>query len=283
MIGSSAPGVSGRRFPPYGGASRPVSIVVSYKTPCAGPRTVEIGRDPAPENPHTHVWGQVTRMFDGFPKAGLTFLAQLARNNDREWFNARKEVFEREVKAPMFELVAAVNDALQSFAPEYVNEPKKAIARLHRDTRFSKDKSPYRTEMSAVFPFRGAEKETAAGYWFSVSPKGVDLIAGSYMPGTEQLANVRAYLDEHHAAFRKLTSAAPLKKAFGDLRGERLQRVPRGFDPDHPAADLLRLKQYYFQASMPATLATSRSLPKELANRFKAAAPFVRQLDAILR
>lgn len=221
-------------------------------------------------------------MFDGFPQAGLTFLTQLARNNDRDWFKARQEVFERDVKAPMIALVSAVNDALESFAPDYVNEPKRAIARLHRDTRFSRDKSPYRTEMSAVFPCRGAEKAAAAGFWFSVSPAGVELVAGSYMPGPPQLARVRAYLDTQHAEFRKLTTAAPLKKAFGELQGDRLKRVPRGFEPEHPAADLLRLKQYYVRASLGAGLATSRTLPKELADRFKAATPFVQALDAVL-
>ncbi len=221
-------------------------------------------------------------MFEGFPKEGLSFLTALAKNNDREWFKARQDVFERAVKEPMIALVEDVNAALEAFAPGYVNEPKKAIARLHRDTRFSADKSPYRTEMSAVFPCGGAPKEAAAGFWFGISPEGVELVAGAFMPGPEQLAKVRAYLSTEHAAFKKLTTAAALKSAFGALQGERLQRVPRGYDAEHPAAELLKLKQYYFATTLPADAALKSDLPKELAKRFKAATPFVQQLDAIL-
>jgi hypothetical protein len=137
--------------------------------------------------------------------------------------------------------------------------------------------------MSAVFPFRGGEKQASAGYGFSVSPKGVQLVAGSYMPGPEHLAAVRTWLDKRHGELRKVLAAPALVTAWGELRGERLQRVPCGLDREHPASDLLRLKQYYLQASLPAGAAAQTDLPEVIAERFRAAAPFVKLLDRVLQ
>ena len=93
--------------------------------------------------------------FSGFPPEAMQFFRGLARNNNREWFLPRKPIFEEKVKQPMRELVEAVNAAMKSFAPEYVTEPDKAIYRIYRDTRFSKDKTPYKDHIAATFPRRG--------------------------------------------------------------------------------------------------------------------------------
>src|SRR5207244_3382352 len=105
-------------------------------------------------------------MFPGFPSEALTFLRGLARNNRRDWFQPRKEIFETKVKAPMIELVEAVNAELLKFAPDYINDPKKAIYRIYRDTRFSPDKTPYKTHIAAVFPRRGLDRQAGAGFYF---------------------------------------------------------------------------------------------------------------------
>jgi len=93
--------------------------------------------------------------FPGFPPAGVQFFRGLARNNNRDWFQPRKAIFEASVKRPMQELVAALNAAMMSYAPQYVTDPAKAIYRFYRDTRFSKDKSPYKQQIAASFPRRG--------------------------------------------------------------------------------------------------------------------------------
>src|SRR5437764_10879353 len=113
------------------------------------------------------------KAFRGFPKEALTFLRQLERNNSRDWFQPRKELFERWVRAPMLRLVELLCEDLRRFAAEHVVEPKKALYRIYRDTRFSKDKTPYKTHIAAMFPARGMPKNTAAGFYFHVSPKGV--------------------------------------------------------------------------------------------------------------
>src|ERR1700688_4637899 len=112
-------------------------------------------------------------MFPGFPPEALTFLRNLKRNNRREWFQPRKEIFETRVKAPMVELVEAVNAALLEFAPDHIADPSKAIYRIYRDTRFSADKTPYKTHIGAIFPRRGLGKHSSAGFYVHLSPKSV--------------------------------------------------------------------------------------------------------------
>ena len=102
--------------------------------------------------------------FPGFPPEAMTFLRGLARNNRREWFLPRKEVFEECVRAPMIRLVEALNAAMADFAPAYVTDPHKAVFRIYRDVRFSADKTPYKTHIAAAFSRRGMVKHGAAGY-----------------------------------------------------------------------------------------------------------------------
>src|SRR5215468_7665110 len=109
-------------------------------------------------------------MFVGFPPEALKFFRALARNNRREWFQPRKETFETKVKAPMTELVEAINAELLEFAPAHINDPKKAVYRIYRDTRFSADKTPYKTHLAAIFMCHGMAKHSTAGFYLQISP-----------------------------------------------------------------------------------------------------------------
>ena len=152
----------------------------------------------------------------------------------------------------MLELVAALNSEIQRFAPMHVTEPESAIYRIYRDTRFSKDKKPYKTHVAAYFPRRGMDRHTASGYYVGVSHKEVAVGGGLYMPTPEVLRAVRNRIAERHAEFRKLLQSKPLGKLLGELHGEQLSRVPKGFPADHAAADLLRYKQFFFYIELPA-------------------------------
>lgn len=217
-----------------------------------------------------------------FPKKGIDLLSKLKRNNSTDWFHANKDDYREFVQQPMLELVGYVNAELGKFAPEYVNTKKSPVSRPNRDTRFSKDKSPYRTDIGAVFPFGGREKHEAAGFFFRIQPDGAEMVAGSFMPGPDQLRAMREYLDKNHKTFLATTNSKALTKVLGELQGDRLQRVPRGYDPAHPAADLLRLTQYYFSRSFPVATATSPRFAPDLVASFKAATPFVRAVDTAL-
>src|SRR5437588_9804334 len=141
--------------------------------------------------------------FPGFPPGGMQFCRALARHNNREWFLPRKPVFEEKVKQPMRQLVEALNGAMKGFAPEYMADPEKAIYRIYRDTRFSKDKTPYKDHIAASFPRRGIP--CGAGFYFAVSPREVGVGGGVYMPAPETLLAIRHHVAEHHREVRKIT------------------------------------------------------------------------------
>lgn len=220
--------------------------------------------------------------FPGFPSEAMAFYRSLARNNKREWFQPRKNVYDEKVKAPMVELVTEINRVMLDFAPDYITDAPKAIYRIYRDTRFSPDKTPYKTQIAASFSRRGMQKHGAAGYYFAVSHKGVDVGGGIYMPAPETLLAVRTHLAERHADFRKLAGSSGVKKLFGALQGEQLSRVPKGFCAEHPAADLLRYKQFLLFTTLDAAIVTTPKLFVELERRFRAMAPFLEFLNAPL-
>jgi len=216
-----------------------------------------------------------------FPAEALTFLRGLARNNDRDWFQPRKEIFESKLKAPMLELIEAINAELMSFAPEHVTDPKKALYRIYRDTRFSPDKTPYKTHLAAIFPRSNMDKHASAGFYFHLSPKVIGIAAGMYSPGPDELRAVRTMLSQRHEVFRK-TGKGP-EKLLGNLTGSNVSRMPKGFDPESPAADLLKMKQWLYWQELDAKIAMTPKLKTELVKRFKAAAPIVYMLNSVLK
>src|SRR6202041_3599310 len=117
-----------------------------------------------------------------FSEDALKFLRGLKRHNDREWFAERKAVYERELKAPMLALIGEVNEAMAEFAPMHVRPPQKIMMRIYRDIRFSKNKQPYKTHVSAWWVRDGLEKTSGGGFYFHVSPEEVVIAAGAYMP-----------------------------------------------------------------------------------------------------
>jgi uncharacterized protein (TIGR02453 family) len=220
--------------------------------------------------------------FPGFPQEGIDFFRRLARNNRREWFQPRKTIFEERVKRPMLELVEAVNAALARFALEHITDPDRAVYRFYRDTRFSADKSPYKDRIAANFPRSGLTRHDSASYYFSVSDKHVAIGGGVYMPMPETLAAIRGRIAGHHEELRKIMAARPLRKLYGEMQGEQLSRVPKGYPADHPAADLLRFKQFLYYDELPAEIAVTPALYAEIVTRFRAMARFVVFLNASL-
>ncbi len=213
--------------------------------------------------------------FSGFPREGLAFLRSLKRNNRREWFQPRKDVYEEKVRKPMLELVDALNAALADFARNHITEPADSVYRVYRDTRFSADKTPYKTHIAAIFPRRGFPKHVWAGLYFSVSPEEVEIAGGAYMPQKDELRAIRRHLLENHDEFRRIAGDRTLRRLMGEVTGEQLSRVPKGFPADHPAADLIRYKQWYFDALLDPKLATTPKLYGEIVKRFRAMMPFI--------
>jgi uncharacterized protein (TIGR02453 family) len=218
-----------------------------------------------------------------FTPEALKFLRGLARHNDRAWFEPRKAVYERELKAPMLALIEEVNHSLAGFTPEHVRPAPKCLFRIYRDTRFSSDKRPYKTHIAAWWACAGMEKTSGAGFYFHVSPTETVIAAGVYMPTPEQLLAIRRYLADpaaaHHAELRALLAGQKLRAAMSEFDGNRLTRPPRGFCVDSPALDLLLCRQWGVSATLPAECAIRPTLLREITTRFALAAPIVHLLN----
>ena len=214
-----------------------------------------------------------------FSNEALKFLRGLKRNNDRVWFEARRGVFEKELKEPMLKLIGEINEAMVEFAPMHVRPPQKIMMRIYRDIRFSKNKQPYKTHVSAWWVRDGLEKTSGGGFYFHVSPEEVFVAAGVYMPEREQLLAIRRYLAEHYAEFQKLMKGKKLRSLMKENEGHPLSRAPKGFPEDHPAIDLLKNRQWGVSASLPGERALKASLVKDVVERFKVAAPVIAMLN----
>jgi uncharacterized protein (TIGR02453 family) len=212
----------------------------------------------------------------------LSFLRRLKRNNRREWFNAHREEYERDVRAPMIAVIERLAVDFRSFAPDLVASPKRSLYRIYRDIRFSEDKKPYKTHVAAVFPCRDLPKHEGAGMYFHVSPDGVWAGGGLWAPQTPQLQIIREHVAANHRRLRAIVTAPAFRKTVGALEGDRLQRVPRGFPKDHEAAEYLKHRQFLAGAEFPAAFATSPKFYRGLVGVFRSISPLVRFLNEAL-
>ena len=222
-------------------------------------------------------------MSSPFTPKTLAFLRALKRNNDREWFRARRDDYERHVRGPMIQAIERLAVDLRKFAPELVADPKRSLYRIYRDTRFSSDKTPLKTNVAAVFPPRGFPRHEGAGLYFEVAPGWTWMGGGLYMPPAPALHAIRATIASSHPRLHRLVTAPAFRKTLGEVQGERLTRVPLGFRKDHPAAHYLQLKQFLGFREFPPEFAISADFYPELLRTFKALMPMLRFLNDAVR
>ena len=218
------------------------------------------------------------RDFRGFPPAAISFLSDLRKHNDRPWFQAHRDTYEQCVKAPMVEMILRIGEAFARFAPEMVADPKISLYRIYRDTRFSPDKSPYKTHVAAVFPVRGLPKNSGPGLYFHLSPEEVLMGGGMYMPDPPLLRAVRERIAASPRAFLAIVEGTKFRKAFGDLEGEQLKTMPKGFSAEQEGAKYLRYKQFLFGKVSPPSLATRPRFLPTLLECFEQGMPLIRFL-----
>lgn len=172
----------------------------------------------------------------------LAFLEELRFNNTREWFEANRKRYAGVQAA----VEALLTEIMVRFGPvEDLGKttPKDCLFRIHRDVRFSKDKSPYKTAIGAVIG-QGGRKSTGRSYYLHLEPGGCFIAAGVYDPQPEQLKRIREAIAADAAPLRAIIAAPEFQRTLGRLRGETLARPPKGYAADHPAIDLLRHKQF---------------------------------------
>jgi uncharacterized protein (TIGR02453 family) len=233
-----------------------------------------------------------TPTFTGFRPEAIQFLADLAENNDRAWFQPRKGEYERLLKEPLQALIAALADRFEARGIPLRADPAKSPFRIYRDVRFSKDKSPYKTNLGASFPWIGdgpgdggprshsANVHSGGGY-FHLSPGEIFVGGGIWHPEKPWLDAFRRRVVDDPLGLRELTEEPSFSASFGSLSGDSLRRVPTGFPPDHPEADLLKLKDVTFGRRLSDSEAASPALPDLLTESFATALPVLRYLASV--
>jgi uncharacterized protein (TIGR02453 family) len=214
-----------------------------------------------------------------FTPRTLSFLRSLKRNNNREWFAGRRDDYERHVKQPMLAVIDRLAIDFGRFAPELDASPKRCLYRIHRDTRFSGDKTPYKTQVAASFRWRGLPRGESAGLYVEVAPGWVWMGGGFYAPETSHLVRIRQHISDTHPELQKLERRPAFRTAVGALDGERLTRVPRGFMKDDPSAEYLKYRNFLAGREFPADFATSPKFYPTLVTTFKALMPLIRFLN----
>lgn len=211
-----------------------------------------------------------------FTNASFRFLNDLKANNDRDWFNENKSRYEEHIKDPALRLISDFAPHLAKISPHFMATPR-SLFRIYRDTRFSKDKSPYKTQTGIHFRHERAKDAYAPGFYFHVEPKQVFVAMGIWHPQSAALRMIREHIVEDPAGWKRASRGKKFTDSF-TLEGESLKRAPRGMDPEHPLIDDLKRKDFIGVRRVPQTFATSSDLVKELATGFKAGAPLVRYL-----
>jgi uncharacterized protein (TIGR02453 family) len=219
------------------------------------------------------------KTFPGFSPDALAFLRNLRRNNRQEWFQPRKEQYERLIRLPMLELACSLSREFARFAPDYVTPPDKSVFRIYRDTHFFHDHKPYQTHIAAAFARHGAERLRGPCFYFHFTDKELLALGGAYAPEPDELLAYRGFLSEHYQELEKLLADERLRRNVGSLYGEQLTRMPKGFCPGHPGASWLRRKQWYLVSVLDVKLVTTPRLLPELSRRFEAMAPLVTFLN----
>ena len=228
--------------------------------------------------------------FTGFPTAAFSFLKGLADNNNREWFEAHRDTYEGALREPMKALIEEMDARLATFAPEITGTVKGSMFRIHRDIRFSKNKAPYKTNAACWFFHRDAKNNVGqeavhggAGLYFQLEPRNCFAGGGVWMPPSPVLKRVRAALDVGHEEFNGIVNARAFRKILGPMETEAmLKRMPRGFDPDHPAGDWLRYQSFTAGCALKQSEVTSASLADRLEEVFRTMTPLVRWLNTAM-
>jgi uncharacterized protein (TIGR02453 family) len=214
-----------------------------------------------------------------FSSRTLSFLRALKRHNDRAWFAEHKEAYLRDVHQPMLDFVEWVASALRPVAPELEASPRASLFRIYRDTRFSADKTPFKTQVGAVFPHRDLHRNQSGCLYVEIGPAGCMIAGGIYRPERAELLAIRGHIAGTHRRLRALLEAPAFKRTVGTMEGDPLQRVPAGYAPDHAAAEYLKFRQFLIGKEYPAAFATSPDLPGEIRRLFRQMAPVVAYLN----
>jgi uncharacterized protein (TIGR02453 family) len=217
--------------------------------------------------------------------ATLKFLKELAKNNNKEWFDANRKKYET-ARADYIALADAIIKGFCKKDKDFEQlEGRKCLFRINRDIRFSKDKSPYKTNFGASFE-RGGRISPWAGYYLHIEPGNKSFIAGGvWQPEPDRMKKIRQEIDYNWSDFRKIISNKKFKLLFGDLEKTKetsLSREPKGYEKSNPAIDYIKLKSWVVSASLTDAEVTGKDLLKKILPGFELMQPFIEFLNEAL-
>lgn len=215
-----------------------------------------------------------------FSAATLRFLQDLERNNNRDWFREHKARYERDVLDPALQFIIAMQSPLAGLSQHFQAVPKRvggSLMRVYRDTRFGKDKTPFKTNIGIQFRHEHGKDVHAPGFYVHIDPQQVFLGAGIWRPSSAALAAIRQRIDSHPAEWKRTVSEPAFRRNF-ELAGDSLTRAPRGFPADHPLLDDLRRKDFIAIRNLDHAAILKPGFAASVATAFGKAAPLMRFL-----
>jgi len=214
----------------------------------------------------------------------FTFLKDLKANNERDWFNANKPRYEKEVKEAAVRFISDFAPHLAKISPHFRADPRPvggSLFRIYRDTRFSKDKTPYKTHVGIHFRHELAKTAHAPGFYLHLEPGSAFLGAGIWKPEPKVAQLIREAIVEDPDRWKRLLKRKAFRESF-ELAGDSLKRPPKGVDADHPLMDDLKRKDFMAVSDLTQKSATSRDFMKEFAANCRGVAPLVEYIcDAL--
>jgi len=213
-----------------------------------------------------------------FSRKSVAFLKELLNNNNKAWFDKNRQRYEDEVRTPALEFIEAMAQPLSKISPHFVASPKKvggSLMRVHKDIRFSKDKTPYKTNIGIHFKHERGKDVHAPGFYLHIEPGDVFVGAGIWRPESSTLRNVRMLIDENPAQWKKLSKKLQGKDNF-NLSGDSLKRAPKGYSEDHTMIEDLKRKDFIAVQNLKPSVITGKDFHKDIARLFKSAAPLVK-------
>lgn len=213
----------------------------------------------------------------------LEFFKELAANNHKEWFDVNRKRYESVVRDPFKNFISELISVLSKSDPDLNIEAKDAIFRINRDIRFSKDKTPYKLNNSALITTGGRKNKNHPGIYLEFGPEKMAFYGGIYMPSSKEVQKVREYIVENQAQMHSVLNASGFKDTFGEVHGEKNKRIPKEFMEIAEHQPLLYNKQWYYYAHLPSEKILSKDLLKTILDLKEKAEPMKKFLsNAIL-
>lgn len=215
-----------------------------------------------------------------FTPALFKFLTDLNSNNNREWFKANQARFEESIRQPALDFITDFAEPLAKISPHFVADSRTvggSLFRIQRDTRFSKDKTPYKLNTGMQFRHEMAKDVHAPGFYVHLEPRNCFIGVGLWRPETKVAYQIRARIDDEQATWKKVSRAKAFTNLF-ELQGESLKRPPKGYDDEHPLIEDLKRKDFIASASIKQSDVTSPGFVKLLEKHCKAAGPYMKFL-----